>query len=104
MLLSSARATLDAPSARAAATATCLLSEYGLRDMACSFKAVVEDGSGAGKHSYQGVVGVGCDAARARATRWCVCRRTGTRNGNIIKDAGSHTHLTVRRRALCPME
>jgi len=26
------------------------------------------------------------------------------RNGNIIKDAGSHTHLTVRRRALCPME
>src|SRR6266852_1815393 len=82
MLLSSARATLEAPSASAVAVAvaiaTCLLSEYGLRDMACSFEvAAVENGSGAGKHLYQGVVGVGCDAARARATRWSVCRRTG---------------------------
>src|SRR5438128_2712446 len=39
MLLSSASATLDAPSASAVAITNCLLSEYGLRDTACSFKA-----------------------------------------------------------------
>src|SRR6266566_8560104 len=48
MLLSSASATLDAPSASAVATINCLLSEYGLRDMACSFEvAAIDDGSGA---------------------------------------------------------
>jgi hypothetical protein len=48
MLLSSARATPDVPSASAVATTNCLLSEYGLRNMACSFEvAAVENGSGA---------------------------------------------------------
>src|SRR5438034_2393864 len=37
MLLSSAKATPDAPSASAAAAINCLLREYCLRDMACSF-------------------------------------------------------------------
>src|SRR5438034_1370378 len=98
MLLSSARATLDAPSASAVAITTCLLSEYDLRDMACSSKLLLLKMVPVQESDlYQGIVGVGCDAARARATRWCVCRRTGTRNGNIIKDAGSHTYLTVRR-------
>src|SRR5438105_10845656 len=98
MLLSSAKATLDAPSASAVVITTCLLTEYGLRDMACSSEvAAVSRWSRCTFESnlYQGVAGVGCDAARARTTRWCVCRRTGTRNGNIIKDADSHTHLTV---------
>ena len=39
MLLSSASATLDAPSASAVAITNCLFSECGLLDMACTFKA-----------------------------------------------------------------
>src|SRR5258708_36686223 len=49
MLLSSARATLDAPSASAVAITNCLFSECGLRDMAYSFKtaAIKRNGPGA---------------------------------------------------------
>jgi len=51
MLLSSASATLDAPSASAVATTNCLLSEYGLRDTACSFKAAAVKRNGPGANN-----------------------------------------------------
>src|SRR5258708_234539 len=62
MLLSSASATPDVPSASAVATTNCLLSEYGLRDMACSLTAVAvkRNGPGADKRRdvCTGTVGV----------------------------------------------
>src|SRR5262249_39346026 len=48
MLLSSASATLDAPSARAVATTSCLPSEDVLRNMTCSFKATAVRKNGPG--------------------------------------------------------
>jgi hypothetical protein len=48
MLLSSARATLDAPSAKAVAITNCLFSDCGLRDMACTFKAAAVKRNGPG--------------------------------------------------------
>jgi len=64
--------------------------------MACSFKTVVEDGSGAGKHLYQGVVALAAMPHEHALPDGVSAVAPEIRNGNIIKDAGSHTLLTVK--------
>src|SRR5258708_35602639 len=110
MLLSSASAALDAPSVSAVAITNCLLSEYGLRDMACSFTAVSVKRTDPGAYNNVPFLRVLSAWIRSSAAersgvpgwRYCLCTRVATLGA--IGDVPSPTRQTPAAGLLCPLE
>src|SRR5258706_1324128 len=110
MLLSSASATLHAPSVSAVAITNCLLSEYGLRDMAGSFTAVAVKRNDPGAYNNVTLLQVLSASTRSSAaerscvpgSRCCLCTRVATLGA--IGDVPSHTCQTAAACLICPLE
>src|SRR5258706_594296 len=110
MLLSSASATLDAPSMSDVAITNCLLSEYSLRDMACSFTAVAVKRNDPGAYNNVTLLRVlsawirSSAAERSGVPGWRYRLWIRVATLGAIGDVCSHTCQTVAACLICPLE